>query len=232
MKSKKKLLLLGVGAMGALAMGVGATSTFAWYQAQSNVGITKGTTAHGALSTVASQLDVQNYTVNFDIVPTTASIQLSHVVTAAEASAGLANLNAASLTAGDLVYGGVYNSAVKLAKAESTTGLITTYTVSASWASAPTDPAEIEYIKGKHFTATMTAGDNAEFVANAVSGLTPSATATVVFTITYSAGTWTFTPAAPSIVGIHVEPANVSTTTLDDGTVGSVSVTEVSTLAA
>ena len=33
MKSKKKLLLMGVGVMGALAMGVGATSTFAWYQA-------------------------------------------------------------------------------------------------------------------------------------------------------------------------------------------------------
>lgn len=31
MKSKKKLLLLGVGAMSAMALAVGATSTFAWY---------------------------------------------------------------------------------------------------------------------------------------------------------------------------------------------------------
>ena len=37
MKNKKKLLLLGVGAMSALALSVGATSTFAWFNAVAEV---------------------------------------------------------------------------------------------------------------------------------------------------------------------------------------------------
>ena len=41
MKTKKKILLLGVGAMGIVALGVGTTSTFAWYQANSLAGRVK-----------------------------------------------------------------------------------------------------------------------------------------------------------------------------------------------
>ena len=209
---------------------------FAWFQANANAGITKGSTAHGALTTIASTLDVQNYTVDFDIVLDNSELELSHVATADEASAGLGGIAAANLNAGDLVYGGVYNGAVKLKKATATTNLITTYTVSASWNSAPTDPAEIEYLDGKYFTATMSVGEsNARFVGVATSSLTNSTTATIVFQIGYDDAAdpgqeWSFTPGTASILGIHVEPTNVNTTSLDEGTAGSVTVSAVSSL--
>ena len=133
------------------------------------------------------------------------------------------------MAVGDLVYGGIYNGAIKAKKAEATTNLVTTYTVAASWASAPSDSAEITFLAGKKFTATLTATAQAFFVADAVSGLTNSTTATVQFTIGYSAGEWSFTPGDPSIAGIHVEPANNSTV-IESSTTGSVAVTSVSAL--
>ena len=53
MKSKKKLLLLGVGAMSALALGVGATSTFAWYQSATATVSLAGVNSTGTMTTAA-----------------------------------------------------------------------------------------------------------------------------------------------------------------------------------
>ena len=193
----KKLMLIAVAAMGLVASATAGVSTMAWYQAQANAGIALGNGGSGSLTTEASTLEAINHSIDFtiDLADDDDKLELSHVVTAAEADAGLGGISAASLTTGDLVYGGLYKGAVKLKKAEATTNLITTYTVSAAWATddAPTDSAEIDAIKNKYFTATLTATNQAKFVANAVSGLTNATTATVVFQITYSAGVWTFT---------------------------------------
>ena len=68
MRKNKKLLLASVAAMGALALGVGATSTFAWFQASSATTVNKAG-ATGTLNTKASNLSLGSFTVTvtFDV---------------------------------------------------------------------------------------------------------------------------------------------------------------------
>ena len=70
MKSKKKFLLLGVGAMSVLAIGVGATSTFAWYRAESSARLT-GEATKGNISVTKVESVVES--------PLTADFELRRV---------------------------------------------------------------------------------------------------------------------------------------------------------
>lgn len=166
---------------------------------------------------------------------TKSQLELSHVANSTEAGAdAVGGASVASLSEGDLVYGGMYDGNVQVKKvaSENKANYITTYTVTASWQSAPTDPSEIAFFNGATFNATVTATAQASFCANDVSGLTNSETATVSFTITYDANAvgekWTFTAGTYSPAGIHVEPTDVDDE--ETGTTGSVAVTAVDDL--
>jgi len=62
MRKNKKLLLAAIASMGVLAMGVGATSSFAWYAASHGAVSLTGTKA-GTISTSASEFGATNITV-------------------------------------------------------------------------------------------------------------------------------------------------------------------------
>ena len=208
---------------------------FAWYQANANAGIAFKSSTTGNLTTKGSTLDVRNYQINFGVSLNKSQLELSHVADEDEGTADeVGGATVASLSEGDLVYGGIYDGDVQVKKVASDDkgNFITTYTITASWQSAPTDPAEIAYFNGATFTATITATAQAFFCANAISGLTNSETATCTVTISYDANAvgekWSFVASAYSPAGIHVEPTDVDDE--ETGTTGSIAVTAVAGL--
>ncbi len=69
MRKNKKLLLASVAALGALAIGVGATSTFAWFQASNTANINKGTDPTGTVKASTAGLTMGAFTVTPVIDP-------------------------------------------------------------------------------------------------------------------------------------------------------------------
>ena len=63
MRKNKKLLLASVAAMGALALGVGATSTFAWYQVSAASINTSATDSKATISTYKDDFGIGDFTV-------------------------------------------------------------------------------------------------------------------------------------------------------------------------
>ena len=70
MKAKKRFLLFGLGAMTVLALGVGATSTFAWYKAEQTVTAALGDTAT-KLTAAKETADGEEVKLNFKLASTT-----------------------------------------------------------------------------------------------------------------------------------------------------------------
>ena len=74
MKSKKKFLLLGVGVMGALALGVGATSTFAWFTV-SQASLAKGADDTYSVTITKDSAADSNVTITPVVSATTGAIR-------------------------------------------------------------------------------------------------------------------------------------------------------------
>ena len=144
-------------------------------------------------------------------------MQLSHVVSGAEASAGLNGVT--SPAEGDLVYGVISNGTATMRKCGSAAGFITAYTISATWASAPSDPADVAYLGGKSFTINLSVTGNAKLLANNnVTGQENQTTATAVVHI--AASTLALTVDTISNPYVHIEPTSLSAT--ETGTAGAV----------
>ena len=67
MKKNKKLLLASVAAMGVLALGVGATSTFAWYTASTAANPTTTNTSLATVTTAPQENTVDGLTFDFTV---------------------------------------------------------------------------------------------------------------------------------------------------------------------
>ena len=79
MRKNKKLLLASVAAMGALALGVGATSTFAWYTASQAADPAVGTVTNGTITTTDPSVELGGLTFDFTLKvngTTTASVYI------------------------------------------------------------------------------------------------------------------------------------------------------------
>ncbi len=163
----------------------------------------------GNLISTASSINAGTYTVNFTVTPTDSQLELSHVATGAEASSGLAGIAAASLNEGDLVYGIISNGAATMRKCATSSNFISGYTIAASWASAPTDPADVAYLGGKSFTINLGVTGQAKLLAsNGVTGLVNATSATAVVHI--AASTLALTVDTYSHAYVHIEPFDLS----------------------
>ena len=219
---KKTKILVPALAVLALGMAASVTGTVAWYTADANAKV-NANTATGNLTTASSSVVANSYSVNFTVTPTDSELELSHVVTAAEASAGLNGV--VSPTAGDLIYGIITGGVATMRKCASASNFISAYTISASWASAPTDAADIAYLGGKSFTINLSVTGNAKLLANNnVTGLTNQTTATAVVHI--AASTLALTVDTISQPYVHIEPTSLSEAESD--TVGAVVVDSAS----
>lgn len=215
-----------VPAIAALVLGLGAavSSTVAWYTADANAKVNVAA-ATGNLTSTASSIDAGDYTINFTVTPTDSELELSHVATGAEASSGVSGIAAASLNEGDLIYGVISNGTATMRKCATSSNFVSGYTITASWASAPTDPADIAYLGGKSFTINLSVGGNAKFLAsNGVTGLVNATSATAVVSIASS--TLALSVGSYSHEYVHIEPTSLSAS--ESGTSGSVSVVEAS----
>lgn len=149
MKSKKKFLLLGVGAMGALALAVGATSTFAWLQATTTVGLTS--TDNGAnITATATEVTLSDVGMTIRIDKVGTAVELSH------------------FDGTDVKYGGVPQGIVGEMQTGDWDGdqskhkLIGEYGVSSlTWTSGAPSPATINSLKGYHYEFELKAKGNA-----------------------------------------------------------------------
>ena len=218
MKNKKKLLVA-VAAMGLLAVGTAGVGTMAWYTADANATVKSAAGTGGSLETTTSTISAGQYVINFVIAPVDDELELSHVATAAGTDGA-----GATIAVGDLIYGVVSNGTATTRKCAAVTNFITSYSVEASWASDPTDPADIAYLNGKRFTvATGVSGQAKLLASSAVTGLSNLTEGSVTFDITYSAGTWTFTAASYTNQYVHIEPQRMDDTA-ESSTVGAVTI--------
>lgn len=219
---KKSKIIVPAVALLTLGLAASVTGTVAWYTANSNATV-NANAATGNLTSTTSTINAGEYSINFTVTPTASQLQLSHVVEAAEASAGLNGVT--SPAAGDLIYGVISNGTATMRKCGGATGFISAYSISASWVSTPTDPADVAYLGGKSFTINLTVGGNAKFLSsNNVTGLTNQTTATAVVHI--AASTLALTVDTLSQEYVHIEPASLSAA--ESGTAGSISVTAAS----
>jgi|GEM_PF-2312206 len=221
MKSKKKMLLA-LGAMSAAAIGAGATSTFAWYTANANAKV-NAAAATGNLTSTASSISAGTFTVNFTVTPADSELELSHVATAAEASSGLAGI--ATVAEGDLVYGVINNGAATMRKCAAASNFISSYSITAAWATTPSDPADVAYLGNKKFTITLGVTGNAKFLTedDDLTGQSNRTSATAVVHIAANMG---LTVDTIDYAYVHIEPTSISAS--ETGTVGAVTVTEAS----
>lgn len=189
----------------------------------------------GSLTTIASSIQAGTYTINFAVTvdnATSKQLQLSHVY---EESDGALN-GVANPTEGDLIYGIVSNGSATMRKVaiDDKANFIAPVAVTASWQSAPTDPAEIASLNNQTFTATLTASGQAKLLAtNAVTGLANQGSGSVTFTIVYTPAqnetpaSWAFNvTTALDNAYVHVEPKHLDAT--ETGTTGGLSVTAIS----
>lgn len=224
---KKTKILIPALAVLALGMAASVTGTVAWYTADSNAKINVNT-ASGNIGSTTSTITAGVYSVNFNVAPAVANLELTHVVTSAEASAGLNG--AGTLTAGDMVYGVISNGTATMRKITGTLGTnyVTTLNITATWASAPTDPADVAYLKGKKFSISLTSSGHAHFLngGTASSGQSNAEAATAVVHIDNSLNL-TVDTISPAYV--HIEPESLSAT--ETGTGGSVAVTAATNIA-
>ena len=220
MKKTKRSLLIGIAAMGLVAASAGAVSTFAWYTNDQNAAV-NANTATGDLTTTQSTINAGTYSINFTVSPADSELELSHVVTEAGTDgAGTA------VAVGDLVYGAISNGTATTRKVTAAGNFITNFTISASWASTPTEPADVAYLGEKKFTINLTATGQAKFLTagNAVSGQGNATAATAVVHI--AASTLALTVNTISYEYIHIEPAQLNAS--ESGTTGAVNVTAAS----
>lgn len=162
MKKNKKLLLASIAAMGVLAMGVGATSTFAWYASSNSATATVAAGTAHTINTVASDVTAAQYTIT--VTPSSVGdLQLTNPV---ETSTGIYKLQ----------YGGVTGGKAKVQDCGSASGFVGAVAFTASWTGIgkPTQTADITRFKGKTLTGgAFTVSNYAKLInANAVSGLT------------------------------------------------------------
>ena len=213
-----------VPAVALLVLGLAATTsaTVAWYTADANAKV-NASAATGNLTSTASSIDAGTYTINFTVTPTDSELELSHVANGTEASSGLSGIAAASLNEGDLVYGIISNGTATMRKCATSSNFISGFSISASWASAPTDPADVAYLGGKSFTINLGVTGNAKLVAtNGVTGLVNATSATA--TVHIAASTLALTVDTISHPYVHIEPTSLSAS--ETGTVGAVTVVE------
>ena len=110
-------------------------------------------------------------------------------------------------------------------KCAAATDFISAYSITASWASAPTDPADVAYLGGKKFSITLGVTGNAKLLAsNAVTGQSNDTAATAVVHI--AADTLALTVNTISKGFVHIEPTSLSES--ETGTVGAVTVAQAS----
>lgn len=202
---------------------VGATGTFAWYQATSNAAV-NAITASGDLASTASTVGVATYSINFTVTPADAALQLSHVADSTEATADkVGGASVDSLNEGDLVYGGVHAGSPKVFKVASASDFITSFSISASWASTPTDPSDVTALGGKKFTINLTATGQAKFLTGG-SALTGQGNATAATAVVHiAASTLALSVDTLSYSYVHIEPSTL--TTSESGTSGAINVT-------
>lgn len=220
---KKRLLISSVLMSAVLACALG-TGTYAWYSATSNASASVGTNTTGDLSAAGSTIAAGSYTINLGVSLAKSTLELSHVVTTQEASSGLNGVTAPA--AGELVYGVINQGVANMAKVETANlaNYVTTYSVSASWETAPTNPADMEYFKNKTFTVDIGVEGNAKLLANSsVTGNENKTSDTVTFTITYEDSAWKFTPTALNYGYVHIEPTSISEN--ESNTTGKVKIT-------
>ena len=218
MKKTKRSLLIGVAAMGLVAASAGAVSTFAWYTNNQNATV-NANTASGNLTTTKSTVSAGTYSINFTVTPAKTQLELSHVASSDEASSGVNGIAAASLNAGDLIFGAISNGTATMRKCEAATNFITSYSITASWASTPTEPADVAYLGGKSFTINLSVTGKANLLANDdLTGQSNATTATAVVHI--AASTLALTVDTISKPYVHIEPTSLSAA--EDGTVGAV----------
>ena len=104
-------------------------------------------------------------------------------------------------------------------KCAAATNFISAYSIAASWASTPTDPADVGYLGGKKFTINLSVTGNAKLLAsNGVTGQTNYTDATAVVHI--AASTLSLTVDTISRGYVHIEPTSISESESD--TVGAV----------
>lgn len=220
---KKSKIIVPAVALLALGLAASTTATVAWYTANSNATV-KSAAATGSLSTTTSSIQAGEYVVDFTITPAANTLQLSHVATSNEATNGVSGIDAADLTAGDLIFGVVSNGKATMRKCADSTNFITSYSVSAEWHAAPTDPADIAYLNGKKFTVAIGVDGQAKLLgSNGVSGQSNQTSGSVQFTISYSDSTWTFTAGTSSNAYVHIEPQRMDDTA-ESNTTGAVTI--------
>jgi len=210
-----------VPAIAALVLGLGAavSSTVAWYTADANAKVNVAA-ATGNLTTTASSINAGEYTINFTVTPTDSQLELSHV--AAEAGTDGAG---ASVAVGDLIYGVISHGAATTRKCATSSNFISAYTISASWASAPSDPQDIAYLGGKTLTINLGVTGQAKLLAtNGVTGLVNATSGTAVVHI--AANTLALSVDTLSNPYVHIEPSSL--TESETGTVGAVTVVAAS----
>ena len=96
----------------------------------------------------------------------------------------------------------------------------TNFSISASWASTPSDPADVAYLGGKSFTINLSVTGNAHFLGagTATTGQSNVDTATAVVHI--AASTLALTVDTISLQYVHIEPTSISAS--ETGTVGAI----------
>lgn len=190
----------------------------AWYTADANAKVNVSA-ATGNLTTTESSIDAGTYTVNFTVTPADSELELSHVVTAAGTDgAGV------SIAVGDLIYGVISNGTATTRKCATSSNFISGYTIAASWATTPSDPADVAYLSGKSFTINLGVTGQAKLLAsNGVTGLVNATSATAVVHIAANMGLSVDTVTHPYV---HIEPSSL--TEAEEDTVGAVTVTAAS----
>ena len=200
------------------AIATGALGVKAWYTADANAKV-NAATATGNLTTTASSIDAGTYTINFTVTPGDSELELSHVVTSADVSGGLNGI--ASPTAGKLVYGVISNGTATMREVTTLPGnFATNFSIGASWASTPTDPADVAYLGGKSFTINLSVTGNAHFLGagTATTGQSNVDSATAIVHI--AASTLALTVDNISLQYVHIEPTSISAS--ENGTVGAI----------
>ncbi len=183
MKKNKKLFLASIAAMGAVAIGTGAVSTFAWYASSANASIANGNNVAGSIESASTTLDVANgYHIKLTVNEVT-GVQLSHLGTGSDYINGSSG---DKYVAGTL-YKGVYVTDSSLVRVDALAddGLadfVKAYTVTAEWCNSngtttgtpkPSDVYDVAYLGGKKFTVNLTAAGSAKLCKknNKASGL-------------------------------------------------------------
>ena len=228
MRRNKKVLLGSIAALAVLAIGTGAVSTFAWYAASAAPGVVSNASSGGTLASTSTTLDVDNtFTINLAIARANNddTVELSHLGDGT-------TVGGVTYESGKL-YRGVHLAAndnrVEEVTTTTDTNCIKAFTITASWASAPSAAADLAYF-GTERTITgfeLVEGSNTQICdtddyTGKSGSWTDAAALTFSVKVQYSNSNWVWT-----VVNSHsyyrIEPAQLNSS--ETGTAGSISVT-------